>query len=109
MWITEDEVARLAEHLTLSVEETMDRYCRRMFGKISLNEAKSVSGTYDCVFLKEVRPPRTNRSGEAIVQARRVVRDLRGPAAAVPDVAVLAGEPGTRSRRGRRRPASARA
>ena len=72
VWVTEEEVARLAEYLTLTVEETMDRYCRRLYGRISLNEAKSSTGTYDCVFLKEVQPPRTNRRGDAIVQAKRV-------------------------------------
>ena len=72
VWITDEEVARLAEYLTLSVEETMERYCRRLHGKISLNEVRGTGGTYDCVFLKEIKPPRANRRGEAIVQARRV-------------------------------------
>jgi Fe-S-cluster containining protein len=72
VWLTEDEIARLADHLQLTVAETTERYCRRLNDKFSLKEARSTSGTYDCIFLKEVKPPRTSRRGEAIVQAKRV-------------------------------------
>ena len=72
VWITDDEIAKLAAHLKLTPEETFDKYCRRLFGKISLNEVKGVGGGYDCVFLKEVKPPRSARNGNVIVQAKRV-------------------------------------
>src|SRR3984957_2650252 len=72
VWISEDEIRLLAAHLKMTVEQTVDRYCRRINGKFSLKEGKSVSGQYDCIFLKEIAPPRTSRRGEAIVQAKRV-------------------------------------
>ncbi len=72
VWLSDEEIGRLAVHLGLTVAETTERYCRRLYGKWSLNEVRGPGGGYDCVFLKEVKPPRTNRRGEAIVQAKRV-------------------------------------
>jgi hypothetical protein len=72
VWISEEEIHRLAEHLNLSVEETLEQHVRKINGKFSLKEARSTSGSFDCTFLKEIKPPRTNRKGNAIVQAKRV-------------------------------------
>jgi Fe-S-cluster containining protein len=72
VWISEEEIRRLAAHLNLTPEETVEQYCRKINGKFSLKESRSVSGSYDCVFLKEIKPPRTSRKGVAIVQAKRV-------------------------------------
>ena len=72
VWVSEEEIRRLAAHLQLSVEETMLRHCRTINGKISLNETKSVGGKYDCSFLREIKPPRGARNGNVIEQARRV-------------------------------------
>ncbi len=72
VWISEQEVKLLAEHLKLSVEETLEQYCRTINGKVSLKESRSVAGKYDCVFLKEIKPPRASRNGQVIVQAKRV-------------------------------------
>jgi uncharacterized protein len=72
VWISEEEIRRLAVHLNLTPEETVERHCRKINGKFSLNESRSISGNYDCTFLKEIQPPRKSRKGVAIVQARRV-------------------------------------
>ena len=72
VWISEEEIRRLAEHLNLTVEETLEQHCRKINGKFSLKESRSVSGGYDCTFLKEIKPPRKSRKGVAIVQAKRV-------------------------------------
>ena len=72
VWMTEDEIRLLAAHLKLTPEETVEQYCRKINGRFSLREERSVSGKYDCVFLKEIKPPRSSRKGEVIVQAKRV-------------------------------------
>jgi Fe-S-cluster containining protein len=54
VWISHEEVGRLAEYLQLSVGETLQKYCRKIGGRISLKEHRSPVGLYDCIFLKEV-------------------------------------------------------
>jgi Fe-S-cluster containining protein len=72
VWISEEEICRLAAHLKLTPQQTVERYCRKINGRFSLKESRSLSGNYDCVFLKEIKPPRTSRRAQVIVQARRV-------------------------------------
>ena len=72
VWISEAEIRLLAAHLKITPEETVERYCRKVDGKFSLKEGRTVAGQYDCIFLKEIKPPRSSRRGEVIVQAKRV-------------------------------------
>jgi hypothetical protein len=51
VWISDAEIAVLAAHLALSVEETVRRYCRQVGDRFSLRERVSPAGQYDCVFL----------------------------------------------------------
>jgi uncharacterized protein len=54
VWMSEPEIDRLAEHLRLTPEQVVERYCRKLAGKFSLKESKNPrSGEYDCVFLRE--------------------------------------------------------
>jgi len=53
VWISEEEIRRLAGHLQLSTQQVRDRYCRTIGERISLNEICTPQGMYDCVFLKE--------------------------------------------------------
>src|SRR6201996_8411703 len=69
VWISEEEILRLAAHLKITPEETVEQYCRKINGRFSLKETRSISGNYDCIFLKEIKPPRTSRKAEVIVQA----------------------------------------
>lgn len=55
VWISEEEIARLAKHLKLTPDVVVERYCRRIAGRFSLQERRSPEGLYDCVFLKETR------------------------------------------------------
>jgi uncharacterized protein len=54
VWISGEEIGRLAEYLGISRRETTERYCRKMFGRWSLKESKNPRhGGHDCVFLKD--------------------------------------------------------
>jgi len=54
VWISEKEIIRLAEHLALTPEQVVERYCRKIGGKFSLKESRNPrSGEYDCIFLHE--------------------------------------------------------
>jgi hypothetical protein len=57
VWISDEELSRLAEHLKTSVEQVVTQYCRRVGGRVSLNEHRTPQGNYDCVFLREQRVP----------------------------------------------------
>ena len=61
VWISREEIVKLAEHLKLTPEETVERYCRKIDGKFSLKERRSPAGLYDCIFLKEMQIPRSGR------------------------------------------------
>jgi Fe-S-cluster containining protein len=67
VWLAEVEVTRLADHLRLSVEETIERYCRRVGGRVSLKETLSPAGLHDCVFLEEHK----EKGPDGVTQTRR--------------------------------------
>lgn len=66
VWISREEVARLAEFLRLTPQQVVEKYCRKVDGKYSLNEFRNARGEYDCVFLTEqkVDPPANGPAGE---------------------------------------------
>ena len=68
VWMTSEEVAKLAEHLKLTVEQTMKKYCRRIGSRISLKENRTESGQYDCVFLVDKKI----KDAKGVVHTRRV-------------------------------------
>jgi hypothetical protein len=74
VWISDQEVERLAGHLRMSVEAVVRQYTRKIGGRLSLKEQRTPQGNYDCVFLKEIpaefsgQPPGTAK----ISQSRRV-------------------------------------
>jgi Fe-S-cluster containining protein len=70
VWASDQEVARLAQHLALSVDETLRRYCRKVGGRVSFNENRNARGEYDCVFLKEERIEQ-RQGDELVVHVRR--------------------------------------
>jgi len=53
VWISEEEIGRLAELLELSREQTIERYCHQIGDRTSLRESQNAQGLYDCIFLKE--------------------------------------------------------
>jgi Fe-S-cluster containining protein len=54
VWMSDEEIVRLAEHLGLSREETFKKYCRKLGQKVSLKEKRNPQGNYDCIFLTEL-------------------------------------------------------
>ena len=50
IWINEDEIQKLAEHLKLDIDTFAKKYLRKIGHRFSLNERPH---TYDCVFLKD--------------------------------------------------------
>ena len=55
VWISDDELDRLAQFLKLSRQQVVSRYCRRIGQRISLDERRTPQGLYDCIFLEEVK------------------------------------------------------
>jgi Fe-S-cluster containining protein len=53
VWISEEEVERLAEFLKLTPRQVFVRYCRKVGSRWSLKERRTSEGLYDCVFLTE--------------------------------------------------------
>ena len=53
VWISQTEIARMAEHLTITPEQVVEEYCRKIGDRISLRERRSAEGDYDCIFLEE--------------------------------------------------------
>jgi len=49
VWLSEEDISQLIDHLKISRKEFFDRYTRQLFHRISLKEDRK---TYDCVFLK---------------------------------------------------------
>ncbi|HQY88689.1 MAG TPA: YkgJ family cysteine cluster protein [Tepidisphaeraceae bacterium] len=54
VWMSDDEIDRLAEHLKISRDETLKKYCRKVNGHISLKESRDENGQYPCVFLTDL-------------------------------------------------------
>lgn len=50
VWVSEQEIIAMAQHLSLSVAEFSRLYLRRVDGRFSLREHPK---TYDCLFLKD--------------------------------------------------------
>jgi Fe-S-cluster containining protein len=71
VWISREEIVRLAAHLKLSPEQTVERYCRKIDGQFSLRERRTRGGAYDCVFLTETKVPQVAEDGQKIVLTRR--------------------------------------
>jgi uncharacterized protein len=79
VWISEVEIERLAEHLGLSVQQTLQKYCRRIGGRISLKE-KLNRGSHDCIFLAEIEATRFDpRAGREVRYSKRIcqIYDVR--------------------------------
>src|SRR4051794_28412097 len=73
VWISDEEVDRLAEHLGLSRAQTLEKYCRTIGRGISLKESRTPQGNYDCVFLTELAPEKHKGKRQAEVTHRRRV------------------------------------
>jgi Fe-S-cluster containining protein len=76
VWISMEEVGRLAEFLKVTSQEVLNKYCRKIGTRISLKERKMSNGDYDCIFLREIesgKPARGRelRAGERVPMKKR--------------------------------------
>ena len=71
VWISREEIIRLAEYLKLTPQQTVERYCRKIDGKFSLREHRNARGEYDCIFLKEQPVPRVD-GDERVTHTKRI-------------------------------------
>ncbi|MEM1011898.1 MAG: YkgJ family cysteine cluster protein [Planctomycetota bacterium] len=72
VWIDDEEVAGLAEHLKLEERDFRKQFVRKIGKRLSLREHRQPNGEYDCVFLKPLpgdKPGRRKR-GCSIYQHR---------------------------------------
>jgi hypothetical protein len=51
VWISDEEIERLAEFLKMTPRQVIATYCRKVSGRWSLKECRTREGNYDCVFL----------------------------------------------------------
>jgi len=74
VWVSKEEIIRLAEFLHITPQETVERYCRKIDGRFSFKEARN-NGSYDCIFLREEKLPRPAKSRDdhdaAVLHTRR--------------------------------------
>ena len=52
VWLSDEEIDRMAEHLKLPRDEFLKKYTRKHFGRVTLIEKGE---KYDCVFLKNMQ------------------------------------------------------
>ncbi len=97
VWVTEDEILKMADYLKISIKDFNIRYIRRVNGKLALVE---MSKNYDCIFLKDrkcsiypVRPkqcrtfpwwPQNLSSKEAFEEAALYCEGIQKDATVVP-------------------------
>jgi uncharacterized protein len=70
VWISIEEVIRLGKHLGMSPEQVVEKYCRKIGGKLSLRERRNPRGEYDCIFLEEQQRRRPAGEGEVTYTQR---------------------------------------
>jgi uncharacterized protein len=71
VWISDVEIERMAEYLAISRQDLIDRYCRRVNGRLSLKEHRR-GGNYDCIFLKEVPITPGEPASAGAINTRRI-------------------------------------
>jgi Fe-S-cluster containining protein len=70
VWISMEEIGRLAEFLKLTTAQVVTKYCRAFGERLSLKENRQPNGEYDCVFLKPIPGDKNNRRGCSIYPVR---------------------------------------
>ena len=72
VWMSDDEIGRLAKHLGETEANVRRTYTRTIGGRVSLKERRNAEGDYDCVFLKPLAgdSPGRRRRGCSIYKVR---------------------------------------
>jgi uncharacterized protein len=78
VWVTKEEIVRLAGHLKLTPAEVVERYCRRVNGKLSFKERRMPNGEHDCVFLQELPEPAEGKGARELAPGEPVPLRRRG-------------------------------
>ena len=65
VWISKEEIGRMAAHLQLTTEELIDQHCRKIGARYSLNENRNSRKEFDCTFLKEIAVESATGDAEA--------------------------------------------
>jgi Fe-S-cluster containining protein len=79
VWMSEEEIGRLAAFLKIPEREVLSKYCRRIGSRISLDERRMPNGNYDCIFLTEIDAPAPPPSkGENLGPGEKVPMKRRG-------------------------------
>jgi uncharacterized protein len=72
VWISREEIVRLAEFLMVTPADVVEQHCRKINGKFTLNEKRGPGGSYDCIFLTEHKVRVTPLGADrAITETRR--------------------------------------
>ena len=71
VWVSREEVRRVAEFLKITPDEVVTRYCRRFGSKLSFKENVRDGEWHDCVFLVEQKVEKRTPEGGTIVMTRR--------------------------------------
>ena len=71
VWIERADIVRIAGHLKITPEEMVERYCRKIDGRWSLNEGPGPGSDYDCVFLREEQKAARSADGTRVSVKRR--------------------------------------
>ena len=72
VWITLQEIHRLAQHLHLAPDEVIHQYCRKIADRYSLNENRNPQGHYDCAFLTYEQPKSQNPRSLTVLHPRSI-------------------------------------
>jgi Fe-S-cluster containining protein len=75
VFVSDEEISRVAAHLNLGVPAFKKQYCRKVLGRVSLKEVRRPNGLHDCVFLTELPAEPLGRDlepGEPVPLGRRV-------------------------------------
>ena len=82
VWISREEIRRVAKFLGISPQEVVEKYCRKVGRRFSLKERRHPRhGGYDCIFIKEI-PAEGQKSdkprAEQASHTRRICTDTWG-------------------------------
>ncbi len=74
IWISDEELTRLAAFLNKTVDEVIAKYCTRIGRKVTIKEKKpNARGEFDCIFLK-ILPVGSMFNGQKLPVAIRICR-----------------------------------
>jgi hypothetical protein len=62
VWVSPEEIVRLAEFLHITADQVVERYCRKVGDRLSFKEKRGPGG-FDCVFLTEGKETAPSKGG----------------------------------------------